>query len=112
MPFLQVQTNLALDVAQQEALIEGLAKATETSLSAPVERIVVTLNILSSHQTFVAGKMAAPLVLVNTNLKEGRSLALKQALLAALSDVIEKTLHIEKSSYRIMIHDLVDGTFC
>lgn len=112
MPFIRIQCTQTLTADRENTLVQAVAEATVQSISATLDRTVVTLSYLPEAKVFLAGQLDRPLVWIEAHIKEGRTLAQKQAMLEAVTQVVSSVTGLDKSCLRMFIADMPDGTFC
>lgn len=105
MPILTIQVPTGHSPSQKTALLKGLTQAVTSSINAPLPSVRVTISEVPPEWTIVAGEIGQPAALIHCALIEGRSEALKAALIAALAKAVEDALGLSMAHTRILLQD-------
>lgn len=115
MPTLEVYLPEGHWPARKAQLIAGLTQATVTAIGAPAEAVRILLNELPPQDFGVGGVShangRAPLLTIVAILIAGRTLAQKEALIAALSQSGADVLDTPLDAARVMIKDIPNTDF-
>lgn len=106
MPILNVQISQGRSAAQKTALLQKMTQAIVDSIGAPLASIRIVLEEIPPEHVIVAGELGKEMVLVTANLIQGRSDALKAALIAAVADAVEQTTGISTQNVRVVLYDI------
>ena len=106
MPILNVQISQGSSASQKTALLQKMTQAVVDSVGAPLASIRIVLQEVPPEHVIVAGEVGKEMALVTANLIEGRTDALKAALIAALANAIEQAVGISTQSVRVVLYDI------
>ena len=106
MPILNVQISQGSSASQKTALLQKMTQAVVDSVGAPLASIRIVLQEVPPEHVMVAGEIGKEMALVTANLIEGRTDALKAALIAALANAIEQAVGISTQSVRVVLYDI------
>lgn len=106
MPILNVQISQGSSALQKTALLQKMTQAVVDSVGAPLASIRIVLQEVPPEHVIVAGEVGKEMALVTANLIEGRTDALKAALIAALANAIEQAVGISTQSVRVVLYDI------
>lgn len=106
MPILNVQISQGSSALQKTALLQKMTQAVVDSVGAPLASIRIVLQEVPPEHVMVAGEVGKEMALVTANLIEGRTDALKAALIAALANAIEQATGISTQNVRIVLYDI------
>ena len=106
MPILNVQISQGLSAAQKTALLQKMTQAIVDSVGAPLASIRIILQEIPPEHVIVAGEPGKEMALVPANLIQGRSDALKAALIAGVANAIEQSTGISTQNVRVVLYDI------
>ncbi|GAA4412770.1 4-oxalocrotonate tautomerase [Advenella faeciporci] len=106
MPFIHAQILAGHSTEQKQALLKNANKAVQESIGAPEASIRITLQEFQPHEVMVAGQEGKAFATIQVHLIEGRTEALKAALIAALSQAASESLGISQEEIRVMAIDV------
>ncbi|MCC7227983.1 MAG: tautomerase family protein [Burkholderiaceae bacterium] len=106
MPILNVQISQGSSALQKTALLQKMTQAVVDSVGAPLASIRIVLQEVPPEHVIVAGEVGKEMALVTANLIEGRTDALKAALIAALANAIEQATGISTQNVRVVLYDI------
>ena len=106
MPILNVQISQGSSASQKTALLQKMTQAVVDSVGAPLASIRIVLQEVPPEHVIVAGEVGKEMALVTANLIEGRTDALKAALIAALANAIEQATGISTQNVRVVLYDI------
>lgn len=106
MPILNVQISQGSSASQKTALLQKMTQAVVDSVGAPLASIRIVLQEVPPEHVMVAGEIGKEMALVTANLIEGRTDALKAALIAALANAIEQAVGISTQNVRVVLYDI------
>lgn len=106
MPILNVQISQGRSAAQKTALLQKMTQAIVDSVGAPLASIRIVLQEIPPEHVIVAGELGKEMVLVTANLIQGRTDALKAALIAAVANAVEETTGISTQNVRVVLYDI------
>ena len=106
MPILNVQISQGSSASQKTALLQKMTQAVVDSVGAPLASIRIVLQEVPPEHVMVAGEVGKEMALVTANLIEGRTDALKAALIAALANAIEQATGISTQNVRVVLYDI------
>ncbi len=106
MPILNVQISQGSSASQKTALLQKMTQAVVDSVGAPLASIRIVLQEVPPEHVMVAGEIGKEMALVTANLIEGRTDALKAALIAALANAIEQATGISTQNVRVVLYDI------
>ena len=106
MPILNVQISQGSSALQKTALLQKMTQAVVDSVGAPLASIRIVLQEVPPEHVMVAGEVGKEMALVTANLIEGRTDALKAALIAALANAIEQATGISTQNVRVVLYDI------
>lgn len=106
MPILNVQISQGSSALQKTALLQKMTQAVVDSVGAPLASIRIVLQEVPPEHVMVAGEIGKEMALVTANLIEGRTDALKAALIAALANAIEQATGISTQNVRVVLYDI------
>ena len=106
MPFIHAQILAGHSTEQKQALLKNANKAVQESIGAPEASIRITLQEFQPHEVMVAGQEGKAFATIQVHLIEGRTEALKAALIAALSQAASVSLGISQEEIRVMAIDV------
>lgn len=105
MPYVTISATNGLSADQKKQLLEGASNAVVQSIGAPLASVRVMLHELADGHYLNAGQFNTPGVMFVVELIEGRTEALKAALIAALSRVGLDSTGIPENEVRVRIID-------
>ncbi|HUG59325.1 MAG TPA: tautomerase family protein [Candidimonas sp.] len=105
MPYVTISATKGLSADQKKQLLEGASNAVVQSIGAPLASVRVMLHELADGHYLNAGQFNTPGVMFVVELIEGRTEALKAALIAALSRVGLDSTGIPENEVRVRIID-------
>lgn len=105
MPYVTISATKGLSADQTKQLLEHSSNAVVQSIGAPLASVRVMLHELADGHYLNAGQFNTPGIMFVVELIEGRTEALKAALLAALSRVGSDATGIPESQVRVRIID-------
>ncbi|NLY34961.1 MAG: 4-oxalocrotonate tautomerase [Alcaligenaceae bacterium] len=106
MPFIHAQILAGHSTEQKQALLKNANNAVQESIGAPVASIRITLQEFQPHEAMVSGQEGNAFATIQVHLIEGRTEALKAALIAALSQAASESLGISQEEIRVMAIDV------
>lgn len=106
MPILNILLNQNPAPATKKQLLEGVTQAVVESIGAPLSSVRATIQTIEAQDAIVAGEIGKSLAQVTVILLPGRTETQKQALIAALSQIIADTIQVSDQDSRIIIHDI------
>lgn len=105
MPYVTISATAGLSVDQKNQLLQGAGDAVVQSIGAPLASVRVMLNEMTDGHYWNAGEFNMPGIMFVVELIEGRTEALKAALIAALSRVGFEATGIPESEVRVRLID-------
>lgn len=105
MPYVTISATKGLSADQKKQLLEGASNAVVQSIGAPLASVRVMLHELADGHYLNAGQFNTPGIMFVVELIEGRTEALKAALIAALSRVGLDSTGIPENEVRVRIID-------
>lgn len=106
MPILTVHLPSGHSSAQKTALLEQSTQAVVQAIQAPIDSVRIVLQEQAEDGSISAGHLGVRQVLCFVHLIEGRSIELKAALIAALSQAASDALGISQDEVRIILQDV------
>ena len=106
MPIINVQISQGFSAAQKSALLQGMTQDVVASVGAPLASVRIVLQEIPPEHIIVAGEPGKELALVTVNLIQGRSDALKAALIAAVANAVEQSTGMSTQNVRVVLHDI------
>lgn len=105
MPYVTVSATTGLSADQKKKLLQGASDAVVQSIGAPVASVRVMLHEIADGHYLNAGEFNTPGVMFVVDFIEGRTEALKAALIAALSRVGFEATGIPEEEVRVRVID-------
>lgn len=105
MPYVTISTTTGLSSDQKKQLLQGASDAVVQSIGAPVASVRVMLHEMAEGHYLNAGQFGTSGIMFVVELIEGRTEALKAALIAALSRVGLDATGMPESEVRVRIID-------
>lgn len=105
MPYVTISATKGLSADQKKQLLEGASNAVVQSIGAPLASVRVMLHELADGHYLNAGQFNTPGIMFVVELIEGRTEALKAALIAALSRIGFDSTGIPENEVRVRIID-------
>lgn len=106
MPIINAHIPTGFSTLQKHTLLRQATEAICKALDAPLASTRITLIEHSADDTVVAGVVGAPHVLFIAYLIEGRSDALKAALISSLNDAACQALGVSAQDVRSVLQDV------
>ncbi|OZI50348.1 tautomerase family protein [Bordetella genomosp. 5] len=106
MPILNVQIVQGHSAQQKTALLQAATQAVCESIAAPLSSVRVVLEEVDPAHVIVAGELGKPMALVEVALIEGRTEALKEALIGALNRAVCDSIGISGADVRVVLTDV------
>ena len=106
MPIINVQISQGFSAAQKSALLQGMTQDVVASVGAPLASVRIVLQEIPPEHIIVAGEPGKEMALVTVNLIQGRSDALKAALIAAVANAVEQSTGMSTQNVRVVLHDI------
>ncbi len=106
MPFINAQILAGHSTEQKQALLKNANKAVQESIGASVASIRITIQEYQPYEVMVSGQEGHEFATLQVHLIEGRTEALKAALIAALSQAASESLGISQEDIRVMAIDV------
>lgn len=106
MPFIHAQILSGHSTEQKQALLKNATTAVQESIGASVASIRVTIQEFQPFEVMISGQEGQAFATVHVHLIEGRTEALKAALIAALSKATSDSLDISLDDVRVMAIDI------
>ncbi|NYT63962.1 tautomerase family protein [Alcaligenaceae bacterium] len=105
MPYVTISATTELSADQKKQLLQGASDAVVQSIGAPVSGVRVILNEITDGHYLNAGEFNTPGLMFVVEFIEGRTEALKAALIAALSRAGFDATGMPESEVRVRIID-------
>lgn len=106
MPIITAHITAGYSAEQKTALLKAATRAVEQSLNAPLPSIRMVLQEYAAESTIVAGEIGAAQLLYFVDLIEGRSVELKAALMAALTEAAYESIGMSGQDVRVIVRDI------
>lgn len=105
MPYVTISATTGLSADQKKQLLQGASDAVVQSIGAPLASVRVMLHEIADGHYLNAGEFNSPGVMFVVDFIEGRTEALKAALIAALSRVGFEATGIPEEQVRVRVID-------
>jgi phenylpyruvate tautomerase PptA (4-oxalocrotonate tautomerase family) len=105
MPFVRLETSVALSAAQRLDLMHAAIACTAEHLAVPAQACRAAYDLVDRAGRVIGTGTSEPWVIAYAHMKAGRTPAVKAAFSNALFDLLAARLDVPRSALRILISD-------